>query len=124
MRTGYYKQAAPRTRRQVRTEVGMDVPTKRLSCVECVRKDTEESSITQEPQLFDAAGNPSSDNAEMAAFFDAVRPHLEGLKSSDRLSVLSCLYWARSGEDRETLAALLRKPLRPVFEAISDKMKI
>ena len=95
-----------------------------VSCVaDACHKDSEVSATSQ-LSLFDDLGNPAADTSEMALFFDSVRPHLEGLKASDRLSVLSSLYWLKAGEDRETLSALLRKPLRAVFEGIIDKVKI
>ena len=83
-----------------------------------------EFSPTSQLSLFDSEGNAAAAENEMAVFFDTIRPHLEGLKASDRLSVLSCLYWRKTGGDRETLVALLRKPLRAVFEAIIYKMNI
>lgn len=98
--------------------------TNRLSCVECVRKDTEESSITQEPQLFDAAGNPSSDNSEMAAFFDAVRPLVADFAPADRLSVIAGIYEVYSGTDRETISGILKPRLRAVFGDIVNKMQL
>lgn len=86
-------------------------------------KDSKPLPISQ-LSLFDDQGNPTADTNEMALFFDSVRPHLEGLKASDRLSVLACIYWRKTGEDRETLAALLRKPLRPVFTSICELIKL
>ena len=63
-------------------------------------KDTEEPSYLQKT-LFDEMGNPAADAGEMSIFFDALREHLEVLKPGDRLSVISCLYWAKTGEDRK-----------------------
>lgn len=94
------------------------------SAVFSVANKVSEDYSTNQLSLFDDLGNPSADTNEMASFFDAVRPHLEGLKASDRLCVLSCLYWLKSGESEETLSALLRKPLRAVFEGIIDKVRI
>lgn len=84
-------------------------------------KDTEEPSYLQKT-LFDEMGNPAADADEMSIFFDAVCEHLEGLKPGDRMSVLSCLYWAKAGQDRETLSGLLRKPLRAVFHSIAKEV--
>lgn len=95
----------------------------RLSCVERFGKGKEESANNQ-LSLFDADGEPTAAQDEMSVFFDTVRPHLQGLAPSDCMSVLSCLYWLKAGEDRETLAGLLRKPQRAVFEGIIDKVKI
>lgn len=124
MRTGYYIQAAApgwtATSNAVRKACENATRRNAVSRVaDACHKDTEVS-----PTLFDDMGNPAADTSEMALFFDSVRPHLEGLKASDRLSILSGLYWLKAGEDRETLSALLRKPLRAVFEGIIDKVKI
>lgn len=126
MRTGYYIQAAApgwtATSKAVRPKVSENAPGR--SAVFSVANKGSEDYSTNQLSLFDDLGNPSADTNEMALFFDSVRPHLEGLKASDRLSVLSCLYWLKSGESEETLSALLRKPLRAVFEGIIDKVRI
>lgn len=69
-----------------------------------------------------AAYKQAAAREEMAVFFDTIRPHLGGLKASDRLSVLSCLCWAKAGQDRETLSGLLRKPIRAVFDSIAKEV--
>lgn len=121
MRTGYYKQAAaPGGTASKYRESKPSAGAAFVRPCKC----TKHSSFRQEPTLFDESGESTAAREEMAVFFDTIRPHLEGLKASDRLSVISCLYWAKTGEDRKTLAALLRKPIRPVFEAIIDKMNI
>lgn len=126
MRTGYYIQAAApgwtATSKAVRPKESENAPG-RKAVFSVANKGSEDYS-TNQLSLFDDLGNPSSDTNEMALFFDSVRPHLEGLKASDRISVLSCLYWLKSGESKETLSALLRKPLRAVFEGIIDKVRI
>lgn len=130
MRTGSYKQAAATPGRAAATSkavraVRKDVTERGIrtdAVLMCENKDTKVSPESQQLSLFDAMGNAAAATNEMGYFFDAVRPHLEGLKASDRLSVLSCLFWAKAGEDRETLAGLLRKPLRLVFENIAKEV--
>lgn len=125
MSTAIYKAAAPghaTARKRNRSQRGCPA-MQRLSCVERFGKGKEESANNQ-LSLFDADGEPTAAQDEMSVFFDTVRPHLQGLAPSDRMSVLSCLYWLKAGEDRETLAGLLRKPQRAVFEGIIDKVKI
>lgn len=74
----------------------------------------------KEPTLFDS---PEVNAArEMEYFFASIHPHLEGLRPGDRLSVISCLYWLRVGEEKETITALLRKPLRAVFDTIAKEV--
>lgn len=106
----------------VRPKVSENTPGRNAVFMCSNGKDTEEPSYLQKT-LFDEMGNPAADADEMSIFFDAVREHLEGLKPGDRLSVLSTLYWAKCGEDRETLSGLLRKPLRAVFEEISKEVR-
>lgn len=125
MRTANYKQAAATPGWAAAASQTLGNNAKPSAGTAFVRscKCTKDSSFQQEPTLFDEAGEPSAAREEMAVFFDTIRPHLEGLKAADRMSVLSCLYWYKAGEDRETLSALLRKPLRAVFEGIIDKLK-
>lgn len=110
------------TSKAVRPKVSENA-TGRNAVFSVANKGSEDFSANQ-LSLFDDLGNPTTETNELDLFFDSVRPHLEGLKASDRLSVLSCLYWLKAGEDMETLSALLRKPLRPVFESIIYKVKI
>lgn len=125
MRTGYYiRAAAPgwtATSKAVRPKVSENAPGQNAVFMCGTGKDTEEPSYLQKT-LFDEMGNPAADADEMSIFFDAVCEHLEGLKPGDRLSVLSCLYWAKAGQDRETLSGLLRKPLRAVFHSITKEV--
>lgn len=74
----------------------------------------------QEPTLFDSSEVIAA--REMEFFFTSIHPHLEGLRPSERLSVISCLYWLRAGEDKETITALLHKPLRAVFIEIAKEV--
>lgn len=124
MRTTYQQAAAPKTRtatsKEVRPKVSENA-TGRNAVLRVANKGTEDYS-TKQLSLFGDLENPPSDTNEMELFFDSVRPHLEGLKASDRLSVLSGIYWLKAGEDMETLSALLRKPIRPVFEHITKEV--
>lgn len=125
MIAAYTQAAAPgwtATSKAVRPKVSENA-TGRNAVFSVANKGSEDFSANQ-LSLFDDLGNPSADTNEMALFFDSVRPHLEGLKASGRLSIISTLYWAKCGEDRKTLSGLLRQPLRAVFEAIIDKMNI
>jgi hypothetical protein len=113
------------TSKAVRPKVSENAPG-RNAVFMCGNGKVTEFSPTSQLSLFDSEGNAAAAAAaaanEMAFFFDAVREHLEGLKPGDRLSVLSCLYWAKAGQDRETLSGLLRKPLRPIFDTIAKEV--
>lgn len=93
--------------------------TERLSCV--ASKDSKPLPISQ-LSLFDEQGNYNAARDEMTVFFDRLHELLSDQNPADRISLISCAYWVRSGESKETIAGLLKPRLRGVFEGIIDKV--
>lgn len=94
---------------------------KRLSSV--TRHKVNEDSSNCQLSLFDDAGEPTAAREEMTAFFDRIRPLVADLNPADKLNIISGAYWVLAGENRETIAATLRKPLRGLFAEIIVKLK-